>query len=88
MTSTPATPAGFTFGKASDPRSFEFGYAYQVAEKDAQFGQFVDSDFGGGVTDVDGSVVRIGYAPAKNWILNGAYFLNNRFVDAPGATES
>ncbi len=80
--------AGFTFGKASDPRSFEFGYAYQVTEKDAQFGQFVDSDFGGGVTDVDGSVVRIGYAPAKNWILNGTYFLNNRFVDAPGATES
>jgi hypothetical protein len=80
--------AGFTFGKASNPRSFEFGYAYQVTEKDAQFGQFVDSDFGGGVTDVDGSVVKIAYAPARNWILNGTYFMNNRFVDAPGATES
>ena len=56
-------------------------------EKDAQFGQFVDSDFGGGVTDVDGSIVKIGYAPAKNWVLNGTYFMNNRFVDAPGATE-
>ena len=22
-----------------------------------------------------------------NWLLNGTYFLNNRFVDAPGATE-
>ncbi len=79
--------AGFTFGKASNPKSWEFGYAYQVTEKDAQFGQFVDSDFGGGVTDVDGSVVKFGFAPAKNWVVNGAYFLNNRFVDAPGATE-
>ncbi len=58
-----------------------------MIEKDAQFGQFIDSDFGGGVTDVDGSVFRFGYAPAKNWLLNGTYFMNNRFVDAPGATE-
>jgi hypothetical protein len=79
--------AGFTVGKASSPRSFEFGYLYQVTEKDAQFGQFVDSDFGGGVTDVDGSVFKIGYAPAKNWVLNGTYFMNTRFVDAPGAIE-
>ena len=33
------------------------------------------------------SVIKIGYAPAKNWVLNGTYFMNNRFVDAPGATE-
>jgi hypothetical protein len=79
--------AGFNWGKASNPRSFEFGYAYGVIEKDAQFGQFVDSDYGGGVTDVDGSIFKIGYAPAKNWILNGTYFMNNRFIDAPGATE-
>ncbi len=79
--------AGFNFGKAGNPHTWEFGYAYAVIEKDAQFGQFVDSDFGGGVTDVDGSVFKIGYAPAKNWVLNGTYFMNNRFVDAPGATE-
>lgn len=79
--------AGFNWGKASNPRSFEFGYAYGVMEKDAQFGQFVDSDFGGGVTDVDGSIFKVGYAPAKNWLLNGTYFMNNRFIDAPGATE-
>jgi hypothetical protein len=79
---------GFNWGKASNPRSWEFGYLYGVIEKDAQFGQFIDSDFGGGVTDVDGSVLKVGYAPAKNWVLNGTYFLNNRFVDAPGATES
>jgi len=80
--------AGFNFGKASNPYTWEFGYAYAVIEKDAQFGQFVDSDFGGGVTDVNGSVLKLGFAPAKNWVLNGSYFMNNRFVDAPGATES
>jgi hypothetical protein len=79
--------AGFNWGKASNPRSWEFGYAYGLIEKDAQFGQFVDSDFGGGVTDVDGSVFKIGFAPAKNWVLNGTYFMNSRFIDAPGAIE-
>jgi outer membrane murein-binding lipoprotein Lpp len=79
--------AGFTYGKAGNPRTWDFGYAYGVMEKDASFGQFIDSDFGGGVTDVNGSVFRFGYAPAKNWLLNGTYFMNNRFIDAPGATE-
>lgn len=79
--------AGFSFGKASDPNSWEFGYAYAMIEKDAQFGQFMDSDFGGGVTDTEGSVFRIGYAPAKRWVLRGTYLMNNRFIDAPGATE-
>ena len=79
--------AGFNWGKASNPMTWEFGYAYGVAEKDAQFGQFFDSDFGGGVTDTDGSIFKIGFAPAKNWVLNGTYFMNNRFIDAPGAIE-
>ena len=78
---------GVTLGKASNPGTWEVGYVWQKTEKDAQFGQFVDSDFGGGVTDVDGSVFKVGYAVAKNWALNGTYFLNKRFVDATGATE-
>jgi hypothetical protein len=72
---------GFTVGKASNPQTWEVGYAYQSTEKDAWFGQFVDSDFGGGLTDVDGSVFRFSYAPARNWLFNGTYFLNDRFVD-------
>jgi hypothetical protein len=72
---------GFTFGKASNPLTWDFSYAYQFVEKDAQFGQFVDSDFGGGVTDTQGSVFKIGFAPAANWLLSGTYFLNERFVD-------
>ena len=71
--------AGFNWGKAGNPQTFEFGYAYGEIEKDSQFGQFVDSDFGGGVTDVDGSIFKIGYAPAKNWLLNGTYFMNKPF---------
>ena len=79
--------AGFNVGKASDPNTWEFGYMYGVTEKDAQFGQFIDADFGGGLTDAKGSIFKVGYAPARNWVLNGTYLLNDRFVDAPGATE-
>ncbi|NJO34849.1 MAG: hypothetical protein HC869_18750 [Rhodospirillales bacterium] len=78
-----AIAGGFTLGRASAPRSWEFGYVYQQTEKDALFGQFVDSDFGGGVTDTKGSVFRVGYAPAQNWVLSGTYFMNDRFNDVP-----
>jgi type II secretory pathway pseudopilin PulG len=73
--------AGFVVGKASNAHTWEFGYTYQKMEKDAQFAQLVDSDFGGGVTDTQGSVFKVGYAPAKGWTLNGTYFMNDRFVD-------
>jgi hypothetical protein len=78
-----AYSAGFTLGRAGNPRTWELGYTYQVTEKDALFGQFVDSDFGGGITDVDGSVIKLAYAPARNWVLNATYFMNSRFVDVP-----
>jgi hypothetical protein len=45
----------------------------------------VDSDFGGGVTDVEGGIFKVGFAPAKNWVLNGTYFMNDRFVDVPSS---
>lgn len=69
---------GVTLGKASDPRTWEIGYVYQDMEKNAQFGQFVDSDFGGGITGSKGHVVRAAYAVAKNWTVNGAYLKNER----------
>ena len=71
-----AYSAGFMFGKAADKHTWEFGYAYEKLEKDAYYGGFVDSDFGGGFTDTKGSVFRIAYAPAKNWTVNATYFLN------------
>ena len=74
---------GFTLGRASNPRTWEFGYLYEKIEKDGLFGQFMDSDFGGGITDTEGSVFRIVFAPARNWTINGTYFMNDRFVDVP-----
>jgi hypothetical protein len=72
---------GFTYGKAADPHTWELTYFYQNIEKDSQFGQFMESDFGGGITDTKGSVFRFAYAPTKNWVANATYFLNDRFVD-------
>jgi hypothetical protein len=75
--------AGFTLGRASNPRTWELSYVYEKIEKDSLFGQFMDSDFGGGITDTEGSVFRLVYAPARNWTINATYFLNERFVDVP-----
>jgi hypothetical protein len=72
---------GFLFGRASNNHTWELGAAYQSIEKDALFGQFIDSDLGGGKTDADGWVVRAGYVPVKNWILNATYFMNKIGVD-------
>lgn len=75
---------GTMVGKASNPGTWETGLAYQLIEKDALFAQLIDSDFGGGLSDADGWVLRTGYAPAKNWVLNATYFknVNNRDVGA------
>ena len=67
---------GAMIGKASSPRSWEAGAFYQSIDKDALFGQFVDSDFGDGNTDAKGWVLKGGYAPAKNVKLNATYFMN------------
>ena len=55
---------------------------YEKLEKNALFGQWVDSDFGGGNTDVKGHAIRAGYAPLKNTVLNLTYFINKINVDA------
>ena len=67
---------GFLFGKAGNAKTWEVGAMYQSVQKDALFGQFVDSDYADGRTDGDGSVISFGYAPVKNWTLNAKYFLN------------
>ncbi len=78
-----AYSAGFTLGRASNARTWEFDYAYQKTEKDALFGQFINSDFANGITDADGSVFKLGFALARNWTLNATYFMNSRFMDVP-----
>jgi len=81
-----AWAAGVLFGKASNAKSWELGTSYQVIEKDALFGQLIDSDFGGGTTDSEGWIVRAGFAPTRNWTLNATYFINKRNIDV--GTES
>ncbi len=76
-------PAGLSWGRASDPRTWEVGYFYQVVEKDALFAQFIDSDFGAGNTDARGGVIKAAYAPARNWVINATYMINDTNVDVP-----
>ncbi len=72
---------GVLLGRASDPGTWELGYVYQHIEKDALFAQFIDSDFGGGVSDAEGSIIKGAYAFAKNWTLNLTYFINKTNID-------
>ena len=78
-----AYSAGVTLGRASDPRTWEIGYIWQHHEKDALYGLFTDSDFGGGNTDSEGSVIKAGYAFARNWTANLTYFINQTNIDVP-----
>ena len=72
---------GVTLGKASNAKTWEAGLLYQSIDKDALFGQFVDSDFGDGTTDSEGWVLKGGYAWVKNVTFNGTYFINTRNKD-------
>ncbi|MBV6416719.1 MAG: hypothetical protein CMLOHMNK_01334 [Steroidobacteraceae bacterium] len=76
---------GVTLGKAGGAKTWELSYVYQDMEQNAQFGQFVDSDFGSGTTYSKGSVVKAAWSPAKNWTLNGTYFVNERVLPGPAA---
>lgn len=75
---------GVNFGAATAvPHTWEFGALYQKIEKDALFGQLLDSDFGDGSTDADGIVLKGGYTVARNWTINATLFLNNLANDVP-----
>lgn len=78
-----AYTAGFLYGRASNPRTWEIGYFYQHLEKDALYGQYFDSDWNGGVTDGKGHAFKLGYAFARNWTLNTTYYLNQSNMDVP-----
>jgi hypothetical protein len=74
-------------GTASDANTWELAYLYQEIQRDALFGQFVDSDFGAGLTDSRGSMWRVAYAVSPRVILNVNYFANDIGIasDAPAA---
>ena len=76
-----AAAIGITFNKAAAAKSWELSTVYEQNGKDAVFGQFVDSDFGGGSTDAKGWAFKGAWVPATNWTLNGTYFLNQLNYD-------
>lgn len=79
-----AYSAGVSYGAASAVKgTWEFGLLYQQIEKDALFGQLLDSDFGDGNTDTKGFVLRGGYTVARNWTVNATLFLNELSNDVP-----
>lgn len=67
--------AGY-LGRLGDAGSWEAGLLYQSVDKDALFGQIADSDFGNGLTDSRGWVLKAGYVPVKNVALNTQLYLN------------
>lgn len=68
--------AGAQLGLAKAKGSWEVSYAYQDLERDAVFGLWTDSDFGGGGTDTTGHVLRSAYALSDKTNLAVSYFLN------------
>ncbi len=75
--------AGVQYGRVTGAHSWEVGYVYQKVENDALYGQWVDSDFGGGSTGSKGHVFKVGYGFGKNFRINGTYFLNDTNIDIP-----
>lgn len=80
-----AWSAGVTWGKASEPLTWEVGYSWHDVQKDAVYAQFFDSDYGAGLTDARGGVLRAGFAPARNWVINASWFLTEYGIDVPVA---
>ncbi len=77
-----AYAGGISLGKASAPGTWEIAWMYEKIEKNALFGQWIDSDFANGNTDVKGHVIKAGYAPFKNTSVNLTWFINKLNVDA------
>jgi hypothetical protein len=84
---TDAYAVGVLFGKANAPRRWEFGAMRQDVEKDALFGQWFDSDFGGGVTDSAGQLYRVAWMPMQRVLLNLTYYDTAYNVDVGEETE-
>jgi hypothetical protein len=72
---------GAQLGVAKAKGTWEVSYTYEDLESDAVFGLWTDSDFGGGGTDVKGSVIRSAYALSDRTNMAFSYFLNENGMD-------
>jgi len=80
--------AGIRLGSAKKERSWQVAYQYQELEANATLGAMTDSDFGGGGTDVKGSVISGQYMITDNWYAGSTYhFDQNQGVDL-GSNQS
>lgn len=77
---------GVQVGKAKKPGSWQVRYLYKKVERDAVFGTFVDSDFGGGGTNSKGHEINVSYQIASYWNVGATYFYNQVDI-APGEPE-
>ena len=75
--------AGVQYGRVTAAHTWEVGYVYQKLENDSLYGQWVDSDFGGGATGTKGHVLKAGYGFGRNFRINGTYFFNDTNIDVP-----
>ncbi|MHC4470231.1 MAG: putative porin [Planctomycetota bacterium] len=75
---------GVKLGKVKKPMSWEFRYIWAVKERDAVFGTFTDSDFGGGGADNKGSEFNAAVGLAKNVKLAASFFLNKTELSEKG----
>jgi hypothetical protein len=74
---------GIQYGRVTGAHSWEVAYIYQKLENDALYGQWIDSDFAGGVTGSKGHVFKVGYGFGRNFRINGTYFMNDQNIDVP-----
>jgi hypothetical protein len=80
-----AAAAGLTLNKASLPKSWEVGYVYQKIQKDSLYGQWIDSDFASGSTDMQGHAFRGAYQLNKNLRFNATYMVNETNLFSPAS---
>jgi hypothetical protein len=78
-----AYSAGVQYGRVVLAQSWEVGALYQKVENNALYAQWIDSDFGGGVSGTEGWVLKAGYGFGRNFRINGTYFWNNQNIDIP-----
>jgi len=67
---------GLIYGSAKNKGDWQLSYTYERLEADAVLGLLTDSDFGGGGTDVKGSIIKGSYVIHKNFNADFTYFIN------------
>ena len=81
-TAADAFEDGFTLGvgyrRVAEPGRWNLSYAYQDLEANAVVGAFTDSDFGGGMSDSSGHILRASYASPTGWSLALRYIVGQR----------